>query len=365
MTDMPPAIALLVPILTADAGQGRAETLQWILAAGPDYVRQHLGPIDTALGARSPGLANLTGLVDKAQEAVSASRPTVRRQHVISQVVLRRYTEVLAVGKRVARVNLATRQVDLITTSAAGWVRDFVPVDSQTTEDLWQKVETRLNPAVDAALSGTALGSSNHMQTLKDAVALHFIRNPQTLEAHNKSFKDALDGRIEEIAKTPLAAEAFRRKYSLVPASRGDLWRGAELFFEPMVTMYREGGLFRLSVQRLYENVLDRFGNRGAEILIPASPNKEFLIGDVPAITLKGSTGEFGISQGITVAEADEIFMPFTPRLLVAVGPPNAVRQLSDDEVDEYNEMQVREAKAYVIHRPSANFAARIKAWRA
>lgn len=327
-------------------------------------MRQHLGAIDTALGIRSPGLANLTELVDKAEEAVSASKPTVARQHVISQVVLRRYTEVRAAGKRLARTNLATGQVELITTNAAGWIRDFVPVDSKATEDLWQQVETRLNPAVDAALNGTAMGNSTYLKTLKDAVALHFIRNPQTLDVHNKSFKDALDGRIDEIATTPLAAEAFRRKYNLAPASQGDLRRGAEAFLGPMVTLHREGGLFRLSVQRLYEKVCDRFDNRGVEILTPASANREFLIGDEPAITLKHSAGEFGISRGITVDEADEIFMPLTPRLLVVVGPPNAARPLSDNEVDAYNKMQVREAKDYVIHRPSANLAASITAWR-
>jgi hypothetical protein len=117
-------------------------------------------------------------------------------------------------------------------------------------------------------------------------------------------------------------------------------------------------------VQRLYEKVCDRFDNRGVEILTPASANKEFLTGDVPAITLKQSNGEFGVSQGITVDEADEIFMPLAPRLLVVVGPPHAARTLSDDKVDAHNKMQVREARDYVIHRPSANFAASITAWR-
>jgi hypothetical protein len=133
---MPPAIAPLLPAITADSGQGRADTLLGIIGAAPDYVRQHLGAIDSALGAQSPGLASLTELIDTAKEAVSTSRPTVRRQHVISQVVLRRFVEVLPGGRRLARVNLATGQVELISTNAAGWVRDFVPVDSKATEDL-------------------------------------------------------------------------------------------------------------------------------------------------------------------------------------------------------------------------------------
>ena len=56
--------------------------------------------------------------------------------------------------------------------------------------------------------------------------------------------------------------------------------------------------------------------------------------------------------------------MPLTPRLLVVVGPPNAARTVSDDEVDAYNKMQIREARDYVFHRPNANLAASITAWR-
>jgi hypothetical protein len=34
------------------------------------------------------------------------------------------------------------------------------------------------------------------------------------------------------------------------------------------------------------------------------------------------------------------------------------------DEFDAYNKMQVREARGYVVHRPAANLAAEIAAWR-
>ena len=58
------------------------------------------------------------------------------------------------------------------------------------------------------------------------------------------------------------------------------------------------------------------------------------------------------------------IFMPLTPRLLVVIGPANAARSISDDDLDPYNEMQVREARDLVLHRPGANFASSIAAWR-
>lgn len=53
---------------------------------------------------------------------------------------------------------------------------------------------------------------------------------------------------------------------------------GAELFHERAVTLHIEGGLFRISVQNLYEKVCDRFDARGIEILTPANLHKEFLL---------------------------------------------------------------------------------------
>jgi hypothetical protein len=146
------------------------------------------------------------------------------------------------------------------------------------------------------------------------------VRNPQTLTVHNQSFADALDRYIDQVAQTEFAAEAFRQ-------------------------------------------VCDRFDARGVETLTPASATKEFLLGDVPAITV-AATGAFGLSQGVTIDEADKIVMPLAPRLLVAIGPPDASRTISDDEVDLYNQMQVREAREYVVYRPGANLAPVVAAWR-
>jgi len=64
------------------------------------------------------------------------------------------------------------------------------------------------------------------------------------------------------------------------------------------------------------------------------------------------------------VGDADEIFMPLTPRLIVSVGSPVGTRSISDAEVDHYNEIQARVAQDYVVHRPGADFTASILAWR-
>ena len=212
--------------------------------------------------------------------------------------------------------------------------------------------------------AGTALGDAAHLSTLRNVVALHFMRIPRTVEIHNKTFAATLDAQLERTAKTPWAAEAYQRRYGIVPAGPEGMRRGAELFHERVITLHSQGGLFRISVQNLFEKVCDRFAARGVEILTPANPGKEFLLGDFPAITIASATGQFGLSQGVTVDEADMIFMPLTPRLLVVIGPANAARTISDADVDAFNQMQIREARDYVLHRPGADFVASIAAWR-
>jgi hypothetical protein len=215
---------------------------------------------------------------------------------VISEVVLRKFVKTVhPSGLVLAKVDLASGQMDLIRATDAGYVENFVPVDSKATEGLWQQVETRLFAAIKAARGGTALGNPTHLSTLRNVVALHFVRNPHTLKIHNKSFADALDRHIDYLATTPFAAEAFYRNHGLVPAGPEAMRLGAEESQERIVTLHKQGGLFRISVQNLYEKVCDRFDARGVEILTPASADKEFLLGDVPAITTAQS-GVFGLS---------------------------------------------------------------------
>jgi hypothetical protein len=139
---------------------------------------------------------------------------------------------------------------------------------------------------------------------------------------------------------------------------------GAEASQGRLVEVHQQGGLFRLSVQRLYEKVCDRFDARGVEILTPASASKEFLIGDVPAVTFNRATGCAGLAEGVAVDQADEVLMPLAPRLLAVLGPPDGTRTISDGEVDSYNQLQVRVANSYVVHRPGALLAASVAAWR-
>jgi hypothetical protein len=81
-------------------------------------------------------------------------------------------------------------------------------------------------------------------------------------------------------------------------------------------------------------------------------------------VTYDATTGAAGLAEGVAIDQADEIVMPVGPRLLVAIGPPDAARAISDAAVDLYNGLQVRAARDFVMHRPGANFAVQVAAWR-
>ena len=362
ITNLPPAIRSLRDALAADQGRACAESLLAILGVGPEYVRRNIIILDSALGIFSPGVQGLDELVHKAEEAVSTSRPRVERQHVVSEGVLRCFVgSVPSIGKRLAHFDLVAGQTTLEKAKDVGFVENFVPVDSQATENLWQTVETRLREAIKAVRNGTALDSPVHASTLRNAVALHYTRNPQTLTVHNQSFADALKRGIDGLSETPLAVEAFQQAYGLVAAGPEARRLGAEVIHGRLIKLHEEGGLFRLSVQRLFEKVCDRFETRGIQILTPGSRDKEFLLGNLPAITIDRTTG----ATGVPVDDADEIVMPLTPRLLIVLGMSNGTRSILDDEVDSYNALQARLARDYLVYRPTATFtAATIANWR-
>lgn len=366
MVALPQAIVAILPAIAADRGRMRGNTMQVILGPGLSEIRQHLSEIDAALGSQSPGLVALDALVTKTERAISTSQPTVPNQHYISQVVLRQFTEPTPAGKVLARFDLPTGEyMAPIGTRGVGSIRDFVPIDSQATEDLWQAVETALPEAIQAALNGTALGTSSRVETLRRAVALHFVRHPQTLTAHNIAFAEALEHQMERLGDTPFAEEAFRQHHGGLHAAGPEGRRlGLERSQGRLRQLHAAGALFRISVQRLFEKVCDRFDTRGIEILIPASSSAEFLIGDAPAVTFNKATGAAGLQGDVAIDVADRIILPLGPRLVVVIGEPNGNRMISDEEVEHLNDLQVRVAKRLVFHRPTVDFAATMSSWR-
>lgn len=363
---LPPTLRAILPALAADQGRARARTLLLIIGAGLNTVDQNIRGLDAALGTSSPGPAGLASLVSAARAASSASSPRIGRQHVISQVVLRRFCEPGAggAGRQLIRHDVLIGIASPTGPRGAGYVQNFVKIDSKATEELWQQVENNMPKAIDAAINQTILSDPALISVLRDAIALHYVRNPQTLEVHEECFADALRNAVDALAGTPAAAEAFYRHHGLEPAGAQGRRLGAQELLAPMKDIFTQGTLFRLRVQDLFETVTDRFQSSGVEILVPSDADSEFLIGDTPALTVDFASGNAGVRAGISLGAANTIMLPLAPRLLIALGRTNAVAQVPSGFIHMINQVQAQAARQYVYCRPSATFGTRIAQWR-
>jgi hypothetical protein len=90
-----------------------------------------------------------------------------------------------------------------------GYVRDFVKIDSNVAEDLRPQAENNLPRAIDVAINQSILSDPTLVSVLRDAIALHHVRNPQTLEIHEQAFADAFQKVADVMARTPLPRRCF------------------------------------------------------------------------------------------------------------------------------------------------------------
>jgi hypothetical protein len=91
----------------------------------------------------------------------------------------------------------------------------------------------------------------------------------------------------------------------------------------------------------------------GLEILTPAEGG-EFLIGDVPALTVRAGHAGVGVLGGIALAEAGSVFLPLGPRHVAALGRADTIIHLAPNQVAEANALQLRGAIDYVYLRPGS-----------
>jgi hypothetical protein len=137
-----------------------------------------------------------------------------------------------------------------IAAGGAGSIENFVQIDSAATELVWKQVEDRLSAAIMAAENGTIFAQADLVTTLRNAVALHYVRNTQTLEVHRRSFDRACkQQKAVMLRDRELCEQAFRRTYGLEPAGYQDIELGAEAMQADLKKLFQQGALFRLRVQ--------------------------------------------------------------------------------------------------------------------
>lgn len=349
---------------SAQAGQSLcSEQLDRFTIGGPRKPLGGKSPVWEALcDHENVDLGDLLRRQGEARRRIESLAPqandNVVRQHVVSRVILKRFAAE-APHRRVGNIaimNLEYPDAKPVYRGprGCGYVDNFVRYASRSLEQLWNLTESALGDALAACSDGSIFSNDRHVKTLKDAIALHFVRS-----VHTRPFLDQLwQGYLPQFREDFISAyghrlaAAFARQYhGLLPAGREGLGAVFDRMLLPTLALREADAFFRDSLERLFRLASRHLDGLGVEVC--RSLRCEFIIGDAPALAI-GNEGRIGLMQGVGFETAMTIALPVGPRLLISTGPSNAFHDFDKEQVDLLNQYQVTSAKRHVYCRPGS-----------
>ena len=225
---------------------------------------------------------------------------------------------------------------------------------SASAERLWKETEDRLPDALAAMDAGTLFDDPAHVAVIKSAIALHFARSKAAQMVHERVWAQALArGRKRWLTEHRRLLEYwFYREKGFYPAGEEALRIFAGELMELSLVLAGSGALWRERAESLYLQAHAMTQAAGLEIV--TLRDGEFLIGDVPALTLRAGHPGVGVLGGIALAEAQTVFLPLGPWHAAALGRTEKIAQLTPGQVAEVNACQLKGAIDYVYLRPAS-----------
>jgi hypothetical protein len=249
--------------------------------------------------------------------------------------------------------------------AGCGAIDDFVPAASASAERLWQQVENQLSAATDAAEAGTVFDSAEHVDVIKDAVALHFMRSVHLLFSHYRAAAQAW-GLLRRFVVTR-AGDLLRAHFLDVTGVHAAGPWALEAAFDDLarqrIDEMLDGLSFRSRVEQNVARMQDWLSTASLQLLRAPSP---LYIGDAPVVLAAAGRTRHGLAGGLGLSGTEEILMPLTPRLAVRLSAASAgYSDIDEAEVDQLNVLQLANAYRYLYTAPSEPADAFIDANRA
>ncbi|MHA6757387.1 DUF4238 domain-containing protein [Streptacidiphilus sp. PAMC 29251] len=295
--------------------------------------------------------------------------PPVKNQHVVSQVLLKRFAVDDGQGHRVQQFNLdqPDRHHQLKAIKSCGMVRDFVPFASASLEAVWGQVENLLPVAAAAAVRGDVFDDDRHVEVLKDFIALHWIRSRYYRDHYRRIVTDSL-AKIRSKLLTEkadaLRKETFRRT-GRHPIGPGGLLAAADELLQLHLDdySYSNGADLRVRIEENFEQARKIIRGSGLRILSPETG--EYLLGDVPAMTFE-DLGDKIQHRMMALGDSGAVVLPLDPKhLLVGRSPHDEIATLPTRTVSRLNAMQIEVAVQHVYLRPRSGLEPIVKAYLA
>ena len=294
----------------------------------------------------------------RAADALRAQTgPTVRRQHVVSQVLLRRFAEPDANGGRVIRAtSLQFDTSRLRGTAHCAYMNDWMPIFSQSLEKVWQTVEHRMNGVLNEVVDDQIDFDGSSAEVLRKVLALHFVRSyHMRVVVHRAALEAFSELRASAVEQNrELVAAGFRSVVGRDPVDDRELRDLVDRVIDQHGLSELELN-YRIRTEDNFERVSEIIGSASIEILTPPG-RREFLIGDAPVCGYRAGVKLLGPHEGLGLYGTDFFVMPLTPRhmLRIPARQESGFRQVSGKVTDESNVRQIRNAYREVFSRPSS-----------
>lgn len=281
----------------------------------------------------------------------------VKRQHVVSKTVLGNFVRNTAHGPFINMVDLRTRVDRRVATSDAGFEKDFIRVDSFNSEQVWGETETLIPAALRAAREETVLARPEHLQVLRQAVALHFARSFTSLNVIEQTWpakRAQILAHLEDKAARRIS-EAFERPYSR-PATQVEIAETVDYAARTGLDQVVQSGAYaRIRIEQLYDQALERFESWGVEVI--RAPENDLVISDNPVVLGRVGDERRSGDNRMAIDEANSIVFPIAPDVLVSMGPMSGYAVANTEAVEALNRSQIAGAHRFVFHREGQDMA--------
>jgi len=272
----------------------------------------------------------------------------VANQHILSKPVLKGFAAPGGKGKGWQLYSFDLRYPNNVLKpkglSACGSIKDYVQFASASAEQLWGLTETKLPAALDAVKNGRLFDTQEHVDTIRDCIALHYARSIAAHEMHYRVFVKVLVVQKNDLLSHPdFLAWLYYKRHGLYPAGIQAYEHIVDELFAPSVERAGKGQFLRTSVERFFKSARTRLSSFGLEIAV--AKEGEFLIGDTPVLTMRKGYTSIGPLEGIPLGDADYIIMPLGRRHAVGVAKTNGYREVTQQDVEYNNLLQVRAAR--------------------
>jgi len=283
----------------------------------------------------------------------------VHTQHLVSGVLLGQFTA--PIGQRgapqVYSLSLEHPHAKLtgrgLERCGSAPVEDFVRFQSGSLEKVWARVENNADTEFSAVRDGTAV-QPGHLDWLRDLIAIHHARSIQYYSVFEDSLQNARQVALRFWQHYPGVLDAIAAsRLSLPGGDAASRERAVQELQRPLSKQIVDGALFRVLMEYRYRRTRHWLRGLGVEILTPS--HGEFVVGDIPALTVRKGMPNAGVSAGIGYAFADAVILPIAPDFLLrVVDGPSRYAQADGEEVAELNAWQVRGAFSHVYLRPGS-----------